>query len=252
MGLEMRHLLYVAGVIICAGLLFSTIPSEISEDLTTTPTVPGLVPTFEMATFAETDWAVDNYTYFSDGGDGFRYYAFDLGGKSWVARIDNDSVGPAYTAHWLQVGIKRTFLGFWVNTDWLAFSNGSGYSRGENLTVSEIDTDDNYPPSSYVKYSVVFEENPSDAITVYISSLDETYYDASNAFERRSAYLIFGLGVDNETAPNAGLGFFLQLLTFQTPNINPWVNILLWVGVGIPTAYAVFLLIKSLIPFLGD
>lgn len=252
MAFELRNLLYCAGVIVCLGLLFSAIPSAIVAPLTTTPTVPGMVPTIELSTFAETDSVVDNYTYFTDGGDDYRYYSFSLGGKSWVARINNDSVGPAYTAKWLQVGIKRTFLGFWVNTDWLTFANGSGYSRGNNLTLSEMNIDDNQPPTSYVKYNLAFLENPVDSLTLYISSLDETYYDASNAFERRSAYLIFGFGVSNETVDlGGGLGFFLSLLTFQTPSVHPWVNVLAWVVIGVPIAYVVFELLRSLIPFLS-
>lgn len=252
MAFELRNLLYCAGVIVCLGLLFSAIPTEITDPLTTVPTVPGLVPTFELSAFAETQGVVDNYTYFADGLDGFRYYSFVLGGKSWVARIDNDSVGPSYNAHWLQVGIKRTFLGFWVNTDWLTIINASGYSRGNNLTVTEMNIDDNQPPTSYVKYNLAFAENPTDSLTLFISSLDETYYDASNAFERRSAYLIFGFGVSNETLDmGSGLGFFISLLTFQTPNIHPWVNVLAWVVIGVPIAYVAFMALRSLIPFLG-
>lgn len=252
MAFEMRHLLYCAGVIVCLGLLFSAIPSAVISPLTTTPTVPGMVPTVELSVFAETDDTINNYTFFTDGEDGYRYYSFTLGGKSWVARINNDSVGPAYTAKWLQVGVKRTFLGLWVNTDWLLFMNASGYSRGDNLTVTEMNIDDNMPPTSYVKYQLAFEENPADSLTLFVSAYDETYYDASNAFERRVAYLIFGYGVSNETVDlGSGLGFFLSLLTFQTPNIHPWINILAWVIIGVPISYVIFELLRSLIPFLS-
>lgn len=177
-----------------------------------------------------------------DAGFGTKYsVSLKLGGHTFRFSYTKANMTP------LEVIFTHEYTQWWFfqilhRMEW---KNKAGLTRGDILSVSELETD--YP--EYIPYSLTCSHTHLDASFSYD---EETYSSVEDAWNHHA--LEFWIGIEFD-ALNTGLNawdLLSMILFFELPNVHPVLNYIIkapiWFAIGY-LAFAFILAVVKALPF---
>jgi predicted secreted protein len=201
------------------------------DPLTIIPVDPSIVSGFaESEGFNGSDFSIVG---------ALSIYEYTLGGRDWFYSTDDATV--------MILIAKVYFLVFWFGqVDVCTFKAPDGTERGEELTFSEIQADQE---NGVVRYSMTFTTSGESAGSFILYYNVTEYATFIEAWNNDEVYLLHGMGIAETSGANIG-ALLINLLFLRLPDVPPLVNVLLATPVWASIIFVLWFIIKEMIPFL--
>jgi hypothetical protein len=137
----------------------------------------------------------------------------------------------------------------WVfvwNIERFDFYNKAGENLGEELFNYMIDEEFVSTNSSRIKFVCKTQETSFDMIISYNRTI---YTTPTEAWSNSEMNVVLGIFYDKVNTGYNSFNLMANLLFFQTPNIHPFLNVIIGLVFWIPIAYLIIVLISRFLPF---
>jgi len=227
---EMRGLIVVGSFLAVTLLMINWIPSEFQQvgDMGRTITAPSYFESSELI-----NWNV-TYTMSITSDSYSKHWGKSEFGHDMMFRAEKLAT---YNMLWNEHGY--TFLGFWTGGHKQEWINDDGITRGTTLTNGEIDLDWNTQNnlSSYILKCAHFYMM---ADVGYNTTL---YSNSKDAWDNHDLHVLFGIEWSQRGTTWDAWSLMANLLFFQLPEINIFINALIAIPIWVCVGYLSFIFV---------
>lgn len=221
---EMKAFVLCVTFLLLYASLLGTVPTGL---LTTDVISPELTGTNPQSLSGFTEYVQYDSTNYSGGS-----LAYTLGSLDWVSTPFS----------YYRVGVKRYVWLLWVSTDYAVFTAADGGTRGDELTLAEVDAD---AENGTVRYTATHGQGAS---AVVFSWNTTAYPTAANAWGNDSLAIVHGTGFNPDLTGNV-LSLLFGLLTLSLPDVPFLLQVLLSTPLYASILYLMWFLVKEVLPF---
>lgn len=234
---ERTGFIFAITFIVLLSTVLATMPAALSGGGETATELQGIDPDL-LTDFASTTGQLTRTDFSITGSTYYKFY--DLGGHSWTV-LYGASFGFAVSRKILWVA--GLWFGAYQDTN---FYNENGTSRGEYLTMAEIELDSS---EGVVRYDLQYIDNANDAGGAIFYWNTTAFATASDAWTGDGLSFIHGMGIDTTASGNV-FTLLVQLLTFSLPSVPPLIGVIIGLPVWANVVYLIWFIIKESLPFL--
>lgn len=232
---ELRGLITIGSFIGVFVLLFGLTPPQllVADYEGRTITTPEYWEVVDIQSFAETWSYIMNETGGETTGNWLYRVGVDIGNHNFdlFYRQANQSNLLLYLEHYFS---EWVILPYWHKLDWI---NGEGFSHGEYLESSELDSD-------WANDKAVYKAECNHFFIRVFFWFNETLYSSpTEAWNHHGLNIMVGIDFDQVSTSYNAFSLIAMLLFFQLPQVHWIINALIAIPIWLCIAYLAFIFI---------